>query len=76
MSIKGKVIEILSKGWSFQDTITEETNLFSEMAMDEIDKMELTMMLEEEFGIDITNEDAEKWLRVRDIVEYVTAKKL
>ena len=50
--------------------IFEDTNL-DEIRADSLDRINIAISLEEEFSIDIKDEDAEKWVTVKDIIEYI-----
>ncbi|MDD4980677.1 MAG: acyl carrier protein [Candidatus Omnitrophica bacterium] len=50
-------------------------SLNDDLAMDDLDRIEAIMALEEAFGIEIPDEDAAKFLTVQDIITYVTDKK-
>lgn len=53
------------------DTVTPETNLMKDLEADSLDAVEIIMAIEEEFGIEIPDEDAEKIQLVGDLVKYV-----
>ena len=57
------------------DTITAETSFKEDLGADSLDLFELTMALEDEYGIEIPSEDLEKIVTVDDVVEYVNAHK-
>lgn len=44
------------------------------LGMDELDKVEIVMSLEEMFGVDITDEGVDKWKTVGDVVECIVKK--
>ena len=52
-------------------TVVEGTRLFEELGADSLDLVELIMAVEEEFDIDITDEEGEAWQTVGDIVRYL-----
>jgi len=56
-----------------EEKITLETT-FDELDADSLDVVELIMALEDEFDIEIPDEDAEKIKTVGDAVEYIKAK--
>ena len=56
-----------------EDEVTMETS-FESLNADSLDVVELVMALEEEFGLEIPDEDAEKLVTVKAAVEYVTQK--
>ena len=55
--------------------ITEDTDFKEDLGIDSLDLFELTMALEDEYGIEIPSEDLEKIVTVGDVVEYVNAHK-
>lgn len=61
--------------WWFQDRLVGvEVNLrssLSELSIDSLDWVELVMKLEEEFGISISDEDAEQILSIEDAIRYI-----
>lgn len=71
-----KVKEIISKQLGVaQSEVTTEASFVEDLGADSLDTVELVMAFEEEFGIEIPDEDAEKITTVKDAVEYITSKK-
>lgn len=56
-----------------EDTITMESSFVDDLGADSLDVVELIMALEEEFDIEIPDEDAEKVSKVGDVVEYINS---
>ncbi|MBF0152267.1 MAG: acyl carrier protein [Magnetococcales bacterium] len=54
--------------------VTEESNFVDDLGADSLDTVELVMALEEEFGCEIPDEDAEKITTVKQAIEYVKAR--
>ena len=54
-----------------EETVTPEASFVDDLGADSLDTVELVMALEEEFGIEIPDEDAEKITRVREAVDYI-----
>ena len=54
-----------------EDLVTSEASFVDDLGADSLDTVELVMALEEEFGIEIPDEDAEKITRVKEAVEYI-----
>lgn len=75
MSVEEKVKSIISDqlGVSLNDVIPE-AKFFEDLGMDSLDRVELVMALEEEFSIEICDEDAEKLITVGDAVKYIEEK--
>lgn len=56
------------------ETITLESNVVEDLNADSISLMEFTLALEDEFGIEISDEDAEHILTLGQVVDYVSEK--
>jgi len=56
-----------------EEAVTPEASFVDDLGADSLDIVELVMALEEEFGIEIPDEDAEKITTVGDAVEYIKA---
>lgn len=75
MDIFEKVKEITVKQLGVEeDAVTMEASFISDLEADSLDIVELMMALEEEFDIEIPDEDAEKIGTVGDAVEYIKDK--
>ena len=57
------------------EEVTLEAKIMDDLGADSLDAVELVMALEEEFGIEIPDEDAEKLITVGDVIKYVEGKK-
>ena len=66
--IKGIIAEQLGVE---EDAITMDTNLMKDLSADSLDAVEIIMAIEDEYGIEIPDEEAEKFQTVRDLVKYV-----
>ncbi len=55
--------------------VTMEASFIEDLGADSLDTVELVMDLEEHFGIEIPDEDAEKLKSVKDAVDYIAKKK-
>ncbi|HLC21220.1 MAG TPA: acyl carrier protein [Candidatus Methylomirabilis sp.] len=53
--------------------VTSEASFIEDLGADSLDTVELVMALEEEFGIEIPDEEAEKIATVKDAIEYIKA---
>jgi acyl carrier protein len=53
------------------DQVTSEAKFIEDLGADSLDIVELVMALEEEFGNEIPDEQAEKLLTVGDVVKYI-----
>jgi len=54
-----------------EDEVTPDASFVDDLGADSLDTVELVMAFEEEFGIEIPDEDAEKITRVKDAVSYI-----
>ncbi|MBV54355.1 MAG: acyl carrier protein [Candidatus Marinimicrobia bacterium] len=54
-----------------EDKITSEASFIDDLGADSLDTVELIMQLEEEFGLEIPDEEAEKLTSVGAAVEYI-----
>ncbi len=51
--------------------VTPDASFVEDLGADSLDTVELIMVLEEEFGIEIPDDDAEKIAQVKDAVQYI-----
>ena len=71
-----KVQQIISEQLGTDvDEVTLESNIVDDLDADSLDVIEMLMMLEEEFDIEIPDSDTEKLITVGDVVEYIKAKR-
>ncbi len=56
------------------DEVTMEAAFVDDLGADSLDVVELVMAVEEEFGMEIPDEDAEKITNVSEVVNYIEAK--
>ena len=66
--VKDVVVEQLGVS---QDQVNPQASFIDDLGADSLDTVELVMAFEEEFGIDIPEEDAEKMLTVSDAIKYL-----
>ncbi|MDY0213371.1 MAG: acyl carrier protein [Desulfuromonadaceae bacterium] len=72
-SIEKRVQKIVAEQLGVEEEqVTMEASFMDDLGADSLDTVELVMALEEEFEIEISDEDAEKIQKVRDAVEYVS----
>lgn len=58
-----------------EDEITLETNLMKDLSADSLDAVEIIMAIEDEYGFEIPDEEAEKMQTVQDLVNFVEENK-
>lgn len=56
-----------------EDQVTEEASFIDDLGADSLDTVELVMALEDEFNLDIPDEEAEKLTTVGKAIDYVLA---
>jgi acyl carrier protein len=75
MSVDQKVKEIVVQQLGVnEDQVTPEASFIEDLGADSLDTVELVMAFEEEFNIEIPDEDAEKITTVGQAIEYVQNK--
>ena len=57
------------------DKVTEDASFIDDLGADSLDIVELVMAFEEEFGVEIPDDAAEKITTVRDAIEYIDQNK-
>tara|TARA_B100000614_G_scaffold215924_1_gene200508 strand:+ start:315 stop:545 length:231 start_codon:yes stop_codon:yes gene_type:complete len=76
MSTFDKVKEVIIDKLGIEDSkIESESSFVDDLGADSLDTVELIMQLEEEFGIEIPDEDAEKITTVQAAVDYIEKNK-
>ncbi len=72
MSIEDKIKKIISDKLSVElEEIIAEASFVNDLGADSLDLVELIMSMEEEFDIEISDDEAEKLVTVRDVLDYV-----
>ena len=76
MPVEKRVREIVAE--QLERDVNEVTNTASfidDLGADSLDIVEMVMKMEEEFGIEIPDEEAEKIKTVNDVIQYITTHK-
>ena len=72
MAVADKVKSIIVEQLGVdEEEVTPDASFVDDLGADSLDTVELVMAFEEEFGIEIPDEDAEKITRVKEAVEYI-----
>ncbi|WP_297191909.1 acyl carrier protein [uncultured Campylobacter sp.] len=66
--VKAVVVEQLSVE---ADSVKMESKIIEDLGADSLDVVELVMALEEKFGVEIPDSEAEKLLTIKDVVDYI-----
>jgi acyl carrier protein len=72
MAVADKVKSIIVEQLGVdEEEVTPDASFVDDLGADSLDTVELVMAFEEEFGIEIPDEDAEKITRVKEAVDYI-----
>jgi acyl carrier protein len=75
MSVEEKVKEIIAEQLGVKkEEIKPESSFIDDLGADSLDTVEVVMALEEEFGTEIPDEDAEKITTVGEAIKYIETK--
>jgi acyl carrier protein len=73
--VEAKVKKIISEQLGVPESdVKPEASFVNDLGADSLDTVELVMALEEEFSVEIPDEDAEKIATVQNAIDYVKAK--
>ncbi len=74
-AVEEKVKKIIEEKLSVNaDQITNDARFAEDLKADSLDTVELVMALEDEFGLDIPDEEADKIKTVKDTIDYIEKK--
>ena len=72
MSVEDRVKSIIVEQLGVDaDEVQPEASFVEDLGADSLDTVELIMAFEEEFGVEISDDDAEKIRKVKDAIEYI-----
>jgi acyl carrier protein len=75
MAVAEKVKSIIAEQLGVKiEEVKPEASFIDDLGADSLDTVELIMALEEEFSVEIPDEDAEKMTKVGDAIKYVEEK--
>ena len=76
MSHEEKVKKIIAEQLGVSvDDVRPEASFVEDLGADSLDQTELIMAMEEEFDIEIADEDARKLFKVKDVMAYIESKR-
>ncbi len=77
MSLDQRVKEIIVEQLGIEeDEVTPKASFIDDLGADSLDTVELIMAFEEEFDVEIPDEEAEKIVTVKDAIDYVKQQQL
>ena len=76
INTKAELLKFIADSQGINMDIEESNSLEEDFGMDDLDRVELTMALENEFNIEIMNEEAEKFIEVKDIIDFLISKNI
>ncbi|HLB25435.1 MAG TPA: acyl carrier protein [Nitrospirota bacterium] len=75
MAVDAKVKKIIAEQLGVEEEeVTSEASFIEDLGADSLDTVELIMAFEEEFGIEIPEEDAEKIATVQNAIDYIAGQ--
>ena len=75
MAVEEKIKSIIAEQLGVKvDEVTPQASFIDDLGADSLDTVELIMALEEEFSVEIPDEDAEKMTTVGDAIKYIDEK--
>ncbi|MFA5261619.1 MAG: acyl carrier protein [Candidatus Omnitrophota bacterium] len=75
MAVEEKIRSIIAEQLGVKvDEVTSQASFIDDLGADSLDTVELIMALEEEFSVEIPDEDAEKMTTVGDAIKYIEEK--
>lgn len=75
MAVEEKIKSIIAEQLGVKaEEVTPQASFIDDLGADSLDTVELIMALEEEFGVEIPDEDAEKMTTVGDAMKYIDEK--
>ena len=75
-SVEDRVKEIICEQLGVSaDEVTPQASFIEDLGADSLDLVELVMALEEEYSMEISDEDAEKIRTVQDVLDYINKQK-
>ncbi|WP_028586166.1 acyl carrier protein [Desulfocurvus vexinensis] len=76
MSVEAKVKEIIVDQLGVSaDEVNNDASFVEDLGADSLDLTELIMAMEEEFGIEIDDDEAQKLVKVQDAIDYIANNK-
>jgi len=73
MNIQATIISLTAKQLGIgEDEISLDSNFMDDLGADSLDTVELVMLMEDEFGIEIPDDEVETMYTVKEMLNYIT----
>ncbi|MEA2103791.1 MAG: acyl carrier protein [Candidatus Cloacimonadota bacterium] len=73
--IRNKVVEIITEQLGVTESeVTDEAKFIEDLGADSLDTVELIMELEDEFEVEVPDDEAEKLISVIKVIDYIESK--
>lgn len=70
--VGAKVLALLSEKQNVEAPTEGQT--FEQLGMDSLDRLEMTIFLEDAFGYELPDAETEKWMTVKDAIDWIAGK--
>ena len=70
-----KIVDIVGSKLEIDKKTVTMDSTFQDLGADSLDLLEIIMRLEEQFGIEINDEEAEKMTSIREVVDYINERR-
>jgi acyl carrier protein len=75
MELDERIVNLIAEQLGVDKSeVTSEASFMDDLGADSLDQVEMVMAFEEEFDIEIPDEDAEKMIVVKDAIDYIKGK--
>lgn len=74
MSVEKRVLKAVNGVLFAQKSIKPESSFVVDLGSDSLDHVEIIMAVEDEFNIEVSDEDGDKWEKVQDVIDYVALR--
>jgi acyl carrier protein len=73
--IEDRIKQVVAEQFGVENAaVKNESKIVEELGADSLDKIELLMAVEDEFEIEIPDEQAVKWITVQDVIDYINTE--
>lgn len=73
-SLESRMLNVIGQSLGIDHALKREESFIADLGCDSLDTIELVMAVEDEFGIDVPDDDAEKITTVGDAIDYINRR--